>query len=381
MGSYECVTKRFNVALDIKRSVSNREFEVVEDDNGNILHIALTDDGNAVDLTDCRVLAIFSKSTGTSSQDSAAAEGGIEIGGNGNNEITIRLFTASFAPGMVECEVQVYSGLEQKTLITSAKFNFNCRRGILNAETIKSTDEYPLLIDLIARVELAEGVLAQLNDDTRLATDNANAAAQDANDAAQYARDCGDYALAAGNDAENAAQNANAAADSVQGADEAADRANEAADRANAAAENAEGLIIDVLPTHADFHAAGGVDPLSPADIGAQEEISATGILKGTGNGITQAISGTDFAAPSRFFASTLLALGWQAGKQTVNVNGLSSSDNGSFELAGGATLTQYDAWIKAKTNRYAQTNGSFTVQALGEIPNVDVPIEITIVG
>lgn len=68
------VTKRFEIALDISRSISNREFTVVEGDTGNVLHITLTDDGVPVDLSGCRVLAIFSKSTGTSSQDSGAED-------------------------------------------------------------------------------------------------------------------------------------------------------------------------------------------------------------------------------------------------------------------------------------------------------------------
>ena len=60
--------------------------------------------------------------------------------------MTISLFSTSFAPGMVECELQIYSGAALKTLVTSAKFNFTCRRGILNDETVQSTGEYPLLV-------------------------------------------------------------------------------------------------------------------------------------------------------------------------------------------------------------------------------------------
>ena len=140
------VLKKFEIALDIGRSISNREFSVVEGDTGNVLHILLTDDGEPVNLSGCRVLAIFSKSTGTSSQDSGAEDGGVCIGGAAGNEVTISLFSTSFAPGMVECELQIYSGAALKTLVTSAKFNFTCRRGILNDETVQSTGEYPLLV-------------------------------------------------------------------------------------------------------------------------------------------------------------------------------------------------------------------------------------------
>ena len=124
------VTKSFKVTLDIARSISNREFSVVEGDTGNALSITLNDDGKAVDLTGCRVLALFSKSNGeTVCQDSAEQNGGVTIGGQSMNEISIELFASSVAPGMVESEIQVYSGSDLTTLVTSAQFNFKCRRG------------------------------------------------------------------------------------------------------------------------------------------------------------------------------------------------------------------------------------------------------------
>ena len=80
------VTKSFKVTLDIARSISNREFSVVEGDTGNTLSITLNDDGKAVDLTGCRVLALFSKSNGeTVCQDSAEQNGGVTIGGQSSS--------------------------------------------------------------------------------------------------------------------------------------------------------------------------------------------------------------------------------------------------------------------------------------------------------
>lgn len=146
------VKKSFSVALDIAKSISNREFSVVEGDTGNILNITLNDNGSAVDLSGCRVLALFSKSNGeTVCQDSAEAEGGVSIGGENMNEISIELFPSSTAPGMVESEIQIYSGSDLSTLITTAQFNFKCRRGILNADTLTATKEYPILIELITQ--------------------------------------------------------------------------------------------------------------------------------------------------------------------------------------------------------------------------------------
>lgn len=154
------VTKSFKVTLDIARSISNREFSVVEGDTGNTLSITLNDDGKAVDLTGCRVLALFSKSNGeTVCQDSAEQNGGVTIGGQSMNEISIELFASSVAPGMVESEIQVYSGSDLTTLVTSAQFNFKCRRGILNGDTLAATREYPLLTALIKETQAMQARL------------------------------------------------------------------------------------------------------------------------------------------------------------------------------------------------------------------------------
>lgn len=154
------VTKSFKVTLDIARSISNREFSVVEGDTGNTLSITLNDDGKAVDLTGCRVLALFSKSNGeTVCQDSAEQNGDVTIGGQSMNEISIELFASSVAPGMVESEIQVYSGSDLTTLVTSAQFNFKCRRGILNGDTLAATREYPLLTALIKETQAMQARL------------------------------------------------------------------------------------------------------------------------------------------------------------------------------------------------------------------------------
>ena len=103
------VKKTFDIALDIADAGANREFTVVDGDNGNVLAILLTDGGYPVDLTGCRVIAVFSKSDGTACQDSYDADGGITLCGTLNNQVDIELFAGSVAPGTVECELQIYS--------------------------------------------------------------------------------------------------------------------------------------------------------------------------------------------------------------------------------------------------------------------------------
>lgn len=152
------IKKIFKVSLDMKAPTAQRnEWEVVEGDNGNIIEITLTDDGEPVDLSGCKVLAVFGLPTGqTVEQDTD--EGSVTIGGDDSNIITIALRTGSFSPGrsssgLMKCEIQVYSGELQDVLVTSAQFTFRCRRAIMNDETIAADDNYPVLVELIQEVQ------------------------------------------------------------------------------------------------------------------------------------------------------------------------------------------------------------------------------------
>ncbi len=176
------VQKRFYVALDIKRPTANRDFEVVEGDNGNVLDIELTDDGAAVDLTGCRILAVFSKSSGASEQDTDGH--GVEVASEQKNRLTIALYNTSVAPGLVECELQVYSGEGNATLVTTAKFNFMCRRGIANEDVLPSTEEWPVLVDTLRRCEAVEDAEAE-----RVLAEAARAEQEDARQTAEDGRE------------------------------------------------------------------------------------------------------------------------------------------------------------------------------------------------
>lgn len=147
------VEKIFNINLDTKYAETNRKIMLTEGDTGVVFHIVLSDEGNPVDLSGCRVLAIFSNSKGTGSQDSAVEGNGVTIGGDDYNEITIKLKPSRFAAGYNECEIQVYSGDLMGTLITTARFNFSATPSILNPDTIREDEKYPVLLDLIQQVK------------------------------------------------------------------------------------------------------------------------------------------------------------------------------------------------------------------------------------
>lgn len=126
----DAVLKEFSIDLDLKRTVPARPFEVVDGDTGNTLVINITDEGEAVDLTDKYVTAVFATSRGVAMQNEDS--GVTKSGGT----VTIKLAPESFAPGMVECEIEIRSiispiaGRVYEALVTSAKFNFICRSSI-----------------------------------------------------------------------------------------------------------------------------------------------------------------------------------------------------------------------------------------------------------
>lgn len=81
--------KRFQINLDAKRATSNREFEVVDGDNGNVLAVTLTDEGVPVDLTHCFVMAVFSKPNGRTAEQDSNGNGVLLFGAN---ELEIELY-------------------------------------------------------------------------------------------------------------------------------------------------------------------------------------------------------------------------------------------------------------------------------------------------
>lgn len=170
------VTKGFEVALDIADSGANRQFTLVEGDTGNRLSILLTDGGYPVDLSGCRVIAVFSKSNGSAFQDSGDEKGGVTLCGPLNNQVDIELFPGSVAPGMVECELQIYSDAELSTLVTTAKFNFSCRKALMGEDALPSLPQYPLLTELMQKVQQQEALCASAAAEARESAAACNAA-------------------------------------------------------------------------------------------------------------------------------------------------------------------------------------------------------------
>ena len=166
------VKKTFTFEIDIKQARSTPPPELVEGDNGNEFIITLNDNGEPIDLSNCRVLLLFSQPNGRTAQQDNDGHG-ITMDEDENNKFTVKVYTTSFAPGTNNCEVQVLSGENYETLVTSAQFNFECRRSILNDDTILAVDTYPILAGLVTRVESAVAALEPIerDEDARIANE------------------------------------------------------------------------------------------------------------------------------------------------------------------------------------------------------------------
>ena len=147
------VLKDFSANIDLKQSLVNEDVKVVEGDNGNVLVLNIVKDGEPVDLTDCLVQIVFAHSGRTVWQDSSSPDGGITISGDDNNIVTVRLHSDSYAPnGITVCQVKVYSGPTQTTLVSSSRFSFKAELSLLNAETVESIEQYSILVTMIETV-------------------------------------------------------------------------------------------------------------------------------------------------------------------------------------------------------------------------------------
>ena len=135
------------------------------------------------------------------------------------------------------------------------------------------------------------------------------------------------------------------------------------------------------------------------------------GIVKGDGSTLSAAVAGTDYMAPptggtagqvlkktetgtewadesggslSTAQTITLLTSGWvQSGSiyvQTVSVDGVTTTSNGSLRIAQSATDEQFAAWRAAKPRVTAQADGMLAVKAVGTVPTIDIPVEVLIV-
>ena len=114
-------------------------------------------------------------------------------------------------------------------------------------------------------------------------------------------------------------------------------------------------------------------------DSGKQAKITASGMLKGNGaGGVSAAVKGTDYAAPSVGVSVTLRASGWNvnAKTQTVSVAGVTATANLIITAAPGS----YMAYAESGVRCTAQGAGTLTF-ACETVPTADVAANVLILG
>lgn len=135
--------KEYSFRLDIKKKKDIEYIEVVQGDTGtNVFNITLFDGYNPYNLYNLHVEIIFKKADGTTVE-----QNDIEKVNDVQGKIRCVLKTNTIAyPGKVIAELKI---LDNEKMLTSTTFEFWVRKSLLNDETIESTNEFPILTQLI----------------------------------------------------------------------------------------------------------------------------------------------------------------------------------------------------------------------------------------
>ena len=140
--------------------------------------------------------------------------------------------------------------------------------------------------------------------------------------------------------------------------------------------------------------------PAGPNEVSTTTTTNITGLLKGNGSTVQQAVAGTDYAKPSNTVYATLLATGWTfeafndgmvsqyVARQAVNVSGMTAAATAIVSLNSSADTATAKAAAPLMLRAVAQAEGTVTVEASavtsassgGDIPiEIDIPIQVTI--
>ncbi len=321
-------TKDYTITLDMIRTIPFRPFEVVEGDTGNVLHITLLNNGDPMNLTDCNVCVAFASSAGFAMQDETS--GIVRTGETGSFDIT--LLPTAYGAGNVSADVQVYSGQDKATLITSTRFDFRCRRTLVDGEILRASSAYPPLIE-----------------------------------AARVATEAAERALAAAERASRETGELNVQSDWLE-----ADDGSDAYIRSKPTIPSMPADVGAAAALHAAQHGPDGEDPVTPI-----------------AHALRHASDGPDALAPADILAAgrsslataTLLAANWSSAAYTLAVSGVTAAS--AVEILPGAYITeaQLEALQEANIQDGGQSAGSITLNAFGDAPTIDIPIRIIVRG
>ena len=90
-------------------------------------------------------------------------------------------------------------------------------------------------------------------------------------------------------------------------------------------------------------------------------------------------------ANSSQSVETTLISTAWvgvdSPFTQQIDVDGLSASQNGTISVAHSATAEQREAAREAMLSVIGQEEGKLTISADGEMPDLDIPVYIILLG
>ena len=252
-------TKDYSISLDMMRTLPFRPFEVVEGDTGNILHVTLLNNGDAMDLSQCMIQIAFASSIGFAMQDETSGISKTSDTGT----FDVMLLPTAYGAGNVSADVQVYSGQLSETLVTSTRFDFRCRKSLISGEIIRANAAYPPLVEAarVANEAAAFALAAAERIDTSIGELNVQADWNEA-DTTEDAYIKNKPAIPSTPGAVGAAPASHASQHQQGGSDPVTPIPH--------AQQHQQGGSDPVTPIlHASRHAQGGADALVAGDIGA----------------------------------------------------------------------------------------------------------------
>ena len=107
-----------------------------------------------------------------------------------------------------------------------------------------------------------------------------------------------------------------------------------------------------------------------------QDNITVSGMLKGTGASVVAAAAGTDYALPATDTVVTASASAWSDNTITLSVTGVMADSKLEIGLSETATDEQYAAATAAQIRATGSGNGTVTLKAT-TAPTIDLPIII----
>lgn len=385
-------TKDYSITLDMLRTLPFRPFEIVEGDTGNILHVTLLNNGDAMDLTSSKLCITFASSSGFAMQDETS--GIVKTETQGTFDVT--LLPTAYGAGNVSADVQVYSGDDDAVLITSTRFDFRCRKSLISGDIILANSAYPPLVEATriaseaaaaaqAAAERIDTDIGELNVQSDWSETDDMSDAYIRNKPSAYTPTAHNATHAAsGDDAVSPASILAAGKSSLLNAALAAESW-QAINRASSAAyDDATGIYELVMRPEWSYAANGVVCFTCPAAV-----TSATTIYIKIGSSTYTCATVPAWAADDEVAVKLLTETTCEEGivsEETPTFYDLAVAGvtaDSAVEVLSGLAITedQLDELQAANLQDGGQAAGSITLKAFGDVPTADIPVRVIVRG